>query len=120
MAVLPYYQLRQLCGSPQLDGQQMQTIIDSIFIPRYVVEAGTSFTLTEDHRCAWVFCTNAALVTVTLPAGLGIGFLTSVTPLGAGGATISGTHVGGSTVAQNGEATLATIYDGSWFVQGAA
>lgn len=120
MAILSFLQLQQSCGSPPLDGQQMRSVLDSVFKPRYIRVAGTAVTLAEDHRGAILLLTNASAVTVTLPSTLGASFLTSIVPLGASGATISGTHVGGSTVAQNGFASLFTLDDSSWFVTGAA
>lgn len=120
MAILPFQLLQKLCGSPSIDGQQMRSLIDTVFKPRYIPIPGAAVTLTEDHRGAVLLLTNAAAVTVTLPSTLGASFLTSIIPLGAGGATVSGTHVGGSTVAQNGFASLMTLDDSSWFVTGAA
>ncbi|MGO7089510.1 hypothetical protein AB9E14_23830 [Rhizobium leguminosarum] len=119
MAALSFAQLQQLCSSPALDGQQLRSLYDTIFTPRFIRVPDTTLTLTDDHRGAWILLTNASAVTVTLPA-LSAGFLATITPLGAGGATLSGTHIGGSTIAQNGAATVATLDDASWFVTGAA
>jgi hypothetical protein len=112
--------LMNFLGRQTNNNDAMAFLIESMFVPRFIRETGTAVTLTEDHRGAWVLLTNASAVTVTLPSGLGNGFLTSITPLGAGGATISGTHVGGSTIAQNALASASTLDDGSWFVTGAS
>ncbi|MBB3743930.1 hypothetical protein FHX10_003429 [Rhizobium sp. BK591] len=118
MAALSFAQLQQLCSSPALDGQQLRSLYDTIFMPRFIRVSGTALTLTDEHRGAWILLTNASTVTITLPT-LSAGILVSITPLGAGGASLSGTHLGGTTISQNGLATLATLDDGSWFVTGA-
>jgi hypothetical protein len=119
LSVLTERQLLRLTGTPSNDRMLLEHIVHTMFAPRFIRVADMALTLVENHRGAIILLTNAAAVTVTLPS-LGNGFLTTIIPLGAGGATISGTHVGGSTVAQNGMATAMTLDDGSWFVTGAA
>jgi hypothetical protein len=119
LSVLTERQLLRLTGTPSNDRMLLEHIVHTMFAPRFIRVADTALTLVENHRGAIILLTNAAAVTVTLPS-LGNGFLTTIIPLGAGGATITGTHVGGSTVAQNGMATAMTLDDGSWFVTGAA
>jgi hypothetical protein len=110
--------LMQFLGRQTNNNDALAFLIESMFSPRYIRIPDTTLTLTDDHRGATILLTNAALVTVTLPA-LASGFLASIIPLGAGGATISGTHVGGTTIAQNQLANVMTLDDGSWFVVGA-
>jgi len=111
--------LMKMLGLQTNNNDAMAFTIESMFSPRFIRVTGTSLTLTDDHRGAWILLTNASAVTVTL-AALDPAFLATITPLGTGGATISGTHVGGSTIAQNAVATVATLDDASWFVQGAS
>jgi hypothetical protein len=120
LSVMTERQLLRLSGTPSNDRLLLEQLIHTVFAPRFIRNATTAVTLVEEHRGAILLLTNAAAVTVTLPTTLGNSFLTSIIPLGAGGATISGTHVGGSTVAQNGMATAVTLDDGSWFVTGAS
>lgn len=120
LSVMTERQLLRLSGTPSNDRLLLEHIVHTLFAPRFSRVADTTLTLNENHRGAIILLTNASAVTVTLPTLLGVGFLTTIIPLGAGGATISGTHVGGSTVAQNGMATAFTLDDGSWFVTGAA
>ena len=85
-------------------------------------ETGTSYTVVAgDHGQVKVF-TNASLVTVTLPDGLPVGFLTHLLFTGAAGGAIqdNGTSVvhGEGDVAQHGEAS-ALVHDADeWNVQG--
>lgn len=119
-SVMRHGQLQDMVGKQTVSLDILRDLIESVFVPRYVRFAGTALTLIGDHRGATILLTNAAAVTVTLPTNLGAGFLASIIPLGAGGATLSGTHVGGTTIAQNGLANVMTLDDGSWFVVGAS
>lgn len=70
-----------------------------------VLLSGTTLTLTEAHRGAFIYCTSSSAVTITVPAGLPLGFnctilqdhaTGTVTVTGSGGTTINGkTSTGG-------------------------
>jgi len=112
--------LDRLAAGDQPMQDAMGDLIKSIYSPRFIRTSATAIVLGPEHQGAVFICTAAGLVTVTLSSGLGPGFMTSILPLGAGGATLSGTHVGGTTIAQNVLATAMTLDDSSWFVMGAA
>lgn len=120
-SVRTHRQLQANVGVDSTNDQVIADAIETMYRLRIVTFAGTALTLSGTDIGATIKLTNAALVTVTLPVGkVGNGFLASIIPLGAGGATLSGTHVGGTTIAQNGLANVMTLDDGSWFVVGAS
>lgn len=123
MAVLSFNKLRQLCGNPQLDGQQMLTIVDSIFKPRYIVVADTTLTIGDDHRGAILRFTSASAITVTLPTTYANddGFLFGFIQYGAGQITFAsaGTIRGGvHSSAQYSQGAGELIDNGEWLMTG--
>jgi hypothetical protein len=112
-----------MVGSISGNNDLLADLIETIYRLRIVrlPTTTTALTLDRSHLGALILSTSASAVTITLPTGtLGNGFLTSIIPLGAGGATLSGTHAGGTTIVQNALANVMTLDDGSWFVVGAS
>lgn len=87
------------------------------------IETGTAYTVEAEDSGKVKRFTDAALVTVTLPAGLSVGTLIHLLfPGAAGGAIVAGagaTVNGAGNVAQHGEASALLEAVDVWNVQGA-
>ncbi len=53
-------------------------------------DTSTALTLSAKHNGAWITCSNASAITITVPSGLGKGFSCVINQIGAGRVTISG------------------------------
>lgn len=111
--------LARLAAGDQAAQDAMGDLISSIFVPRYVTVAGTTLTLTEEHRGARIIFTSGSAVTVTVPDTLEAGFMASFVFLGAGTVTFTGADLGGTTSGgQNKAAMLERLPTGDWFLSG--
>ncbi len=52
MAILDFFTLRRTSGNPQNDGQQMLSVIDTMFQPREITFSGTALTIDDSYRGA--------------------------------------------------------------------
>lgn len=73
-----------------------------------VLLSGTTLTLSEAHRGALIYCTSSSAVTITVPAGLPLGFNCTILQDHATG-TVTVTGSGGTTI--NGKTATTGLYD---------
>lgn len=73
-----------------------------------VLLSGTTLTLTEAHRGAFIYCTNSSAITITVPPNLQLGFNCTILQDNATG-TVSLVGSGGTTI--NGKTSTLGLHD---------